>query len=318
MSRQEGPSLFEAITQNEAIDAPDARRDRRTAALHGSLMAPFGTTGLYAVPITQAGRATGLVMLEDGRRDPDARDFAQACATLVGLATQKTVSTTDVPSGGAAAPAVLTRLTQATETVGDDRGLDPALAAYASADISQPRAAVLVLNLPATDASLAHRIACSAQEITAAHAIPYVKMLGTRIVVAAGFAIHSGDGQAGDRQAAHGLRDAASRLADVAIALREGCAGLLDAGDGLAAFGLGLDVGPIISAKLGEAPGLFNLWGEAVQGADALAASAAAETIQVSEQAYVFLQQAFIFRPRGLFYRPTTGKSRSYVLAGRA
>ena len=39
LSRQEGPALFEAISRNEPIDAPDASRDRRTATLHGSLMA---------------------------------------------------------------------------------------------------------------------------------------------------------------------------------------------------------------------------------------------------------------------------------------
>jgi adenylate cyclase len=133
-------------------------------------------------------------------------------------------------------------------------------------------------------------------------------MLGTRIVAAAGYAT----------PAAGGLNEAAPRLADVAIALRERCAALFDAGDGLAAFGLGLDVGRILSARLGEAPGLFNLWGDAVQGADALANSAPAETIQVSEQAYLFLQHGFLFRPRGLFYRPATGEARSYVLAGRA
>jgi adenylate cyclase len=93
---------------------------------------------------------------------------------------------------------------------------------------------------------------------------------------------------------------------------------LFDADEGPAAFGLGLDVGSIVCATLGEAPGVFNLWGEAVQGAEALAASAPAEAIQASERAYLLLRQAFLFRPRGLFYRPQTGEARSYVLAGRA
>ena len=92
LSRQEVPALFEALTDGEEIDAPDAGRDRRTAALHGSLMAPLGTTGIFAVPIRQSERAIGLVMLEDARLDPAARDFARACATLVGLATPAEMS----------------------------------------------------------------------------------------------------------------------------------------------------------------------------------------------------------------------------------
>jgi adenylate cyclase len=305
LSRQEGPALFEAISRSEPIDAPDASRDRRTATLHGSLMAPFGTTALYAVPIAHAGHPTGLVMLEDARQDPDARDIAQAGAMLVGLAMHEIEAIADARPTATTASA---RPPQATEPEPDEQGIDPALAIAGLDDESQPRAMVLVLNLPMAAAPLAHQIACAAQEIAATHAIPYVKMLGTRIVAAAGYAT----------QATDGLKDAAPRLADVAIALRERCTALFDAGDGLAAFGLGLDVGRIFGARLGEPPGVFNLWGEAVQGADTLAASAPAETIQVSEQAYLFLQQAFLFRPRGLFYRPATGESRSFVLAGRA
>ena len=300
LSRQEMPALFDAMAEDETIDAPDARRDRRTAALHGSLMAPFGSTALLAVPVTQAGRAIGLVTLEDPRRDPAARDFARACATLVALATPG-----ERPETGATHQ---TSAAAEAEPAADERGLDPALAAYSAADKTQPQAMVLVLTLPDAAAALAHQIACAAQTIAAAHKIPYVKMLGTRIVAAAGFAT----------QSPAGLAEAASRMADVAIALRERCADLFDSDDGLTAFGLGLDVGSVVGATLGDTPGLFNLWGDAVQGADALAASAPAEAIQASEQAYLLLRQGFLFRPRGLFHRPGMGDARSFVLAGRA
>jgi adenylate cyclase len=302
LSRQEGPALFEALGNNESIDAPDARRDRRTIALHGSLMAPFGTTGLYAVPITQAGRVAGLLMLEDARTDRAARDFVEACATLVGLAIQ------DAEPIAATSGPIRAASWAASEPAADERGLDPSLAVLLPDDAAQVYAVVLILSLPEAATPLAHRIACVVQEVAAAHAIPYVKMLGTTIVAAAGYVA----------QTAAGVKEAAQRLADAAIALRERCAGLCDGDDGLATFGLGLDVGPILSARLGEAPGLFNIWGEAVRGADALAASAPAEGIQASEQAYLLLREGFLFRPRGLFYRPGTGEARSYVLAGRA
>jgi adenylate cyclase len=300
LSRQEVPALFEAIAQGETIDAPDARRDRRTAALHGSVMAPAGTSGMFAVPVTQAWRGVGVVMLEDARRDLAVHDFARACATLVALATPgRMPQTATAPHASEAAE---------VEPAADERGLDPTLAAYSAADKSHPHAMVLVLTLPDATAPLAHHVACAAQKIAAAHAVPYVKMLGTTIVAAAGYIAES----------PAGLSEAAPRMADVAIALRESCAALFDADEGPAAFGLGLDVGSVVCATLGEAPGVFNVWGEAVQGADALAASAPAEAIQASERAYLLLRQAFLFRPRGLFYRPQTGEARSYVLAGRA
>ena len=300
LSRQEVPALFEAIAEGETIDAPDARRDRRTAPLHGSLMVPSGTSGLFAVPVTQAGRAVGLVTLEDARRDPAAQDFARACATLVALATPG-----EKPE---APPAPATSEAVEAEPAADQRGLDPALADDRTGGKSEPSAMVLVLTLPDAAAPLAHQVACAAQNIAAVHAIPYVKMLGTTIVAAAGYASGS----------ATGLAEAAPRMADVAIALRERCASLFDSDEGPVGFGLGLDVGSIVGATLGDAPGLFNLWGEAVQAADALAASAPAESIQASERAYLLLRQDFLFRPRGLFYRPHTGEARSYVLAGRA
>lgn len=300
LSRQEVPALFEAIAQGETIDAPDARRDRRTAALHASLMAPAGTSGMFAVPLIQTGRPVGVVTLEDARRDAAAHDFARACATLVALAApggMPEIATAPQNSGPPAA-----------EPAADERGLDPALATYRRADKSHPHAMVLVLTLPDAAASLAHHVASAAQKIAAAHAIPYVKMLGSTIVAAAGYTAES----------PAALAEAAPRMADLAIALRERCASLFDSEEGPAAFGLGLDVGSIVGATLGDPPGLFNLWGDAMQGADALAASAPAEAIQASERAYLLLRQGFLFRPRGLFYRPHVGEARSYVLAGRA
>jgi adenylate cyclase len=302
LSCQEVPAVFAALENGQEIDAPDARRERRTAPLYASLMAPFGTADLFVVPIAHAGQSIGMVMLEDARRDPAALDFARACATLVSLG-----MSSNMPD---AADALVARAkTRAgVEPVPDERGLDPALYLESVAASSEPHALVLVLNLPAATAPEAQAIAAAAQRIAVQHAIPYVKMLGTRVVAAAGYAADPSSE----------LAAAAQRLADAAIALRERCTAVLDTDEGPAAFGLGLDVGAVRAAMLGEAPGLFNLWGEAVQGADALATSAPAEAIQASEQAYLLLNRGFLFRPRGLFYRPNVGEARSYVLAGRA
>jgi adenylate cyclase len=122
------------------------------------------------------------------------------------------------------------------------------------------------------------------------------------------------------------VADAAMRLADTAIALREFCSRLFDAGDDEDEdedeFNLGLDAGAVFGGMLGRTAsgsgGVFNLWGEAFRGAELLADSAPFRTIQVSEQSYLLLRKTFLFRPRGLFHRPGVGDARCYVLAGRA
>lgn len=309
LSRQEVPALIEALERGEEIDAPDARQNRRTAALHGLLMAPLGSTSLLAVPVLRTmdgvSAVLGLVLLEDARRDPAVRDLARACAALVSLRLpDETAIPTAVAGPAAASP---------PELPGDAAGLDAALTPLEEGRPApgQARASVLVLRLPkAGMQAVAHQVACAAQEVAAAHGIPYVKMLNATIVAAAGYT-------ASGNAASTSEKDAAIRLADAAIALREACAGLFEA-DHEAEFRLGLDAGLVQGGAMGVSPGLFNLWGETFGGAEDLAGSAPAGVIQASEQAYQLLREAFLFRPRGLFYRPGVGESRSYVLAGRA
>jgi adenylate cyclase len=291
---------------------------------------------VFIVPIVQVGatgtpRPTiGMLLLEDPRRDPAARDIARACASLVALRAPAVAPPADRP--GAEGNAALPGSGPLAAPTADERGLDAALAAYGSnsADLvgvgvgvgggcAGARAAVLVLRLPDADiarvtsdaagvaASLAHRIACSAQEIASARAIPYLKMMGATIVAATGL------DPSGDAETAGATR----RLADMAIALRECCAAAFESADGSAEFRMGLDVGLVLGGTLGSSPGLLNLWGEALQGAETLANSAPDGTIQAGEQAYRLLRQDFLFRPRGLFHRPRVGESRSYLLAGR-
>jgi adenylate cyclase len=303
LSRQEVPALFDALAKNEPLDAPDASQDRRTSAFHASMMAPFGTTSLYATPIGQAGQAAGMVILEDARGDRAARDFIQACAALLGVTMRAAA-----PAGGSMTEPARVRSAAEPEPPVDDQRLDPALAAVMQDGNTQSYAAVLVLNLSEASEPIAHDIACAVQEVAASRAIPYVKMLGTRIVIAAGLT---------SRTAAR-LSEACQGVADAAITLRERCAALCEGGRGSASFGLGLDVGPVLGARLGEPPAPFNLWGETLRCADALAASAPTEAIQASEQAYLLLRHNFLFRPRGLFHRPGIGDARLYVLAGHA
>ena len=108
------------------------------------------------------------------------------------------------------------------------------------------------------------------------------------------------------------------RLADAAVSIREACLSLLASVAIDPVFRVGIDVGPVMAAMLGKEPSVFNLWGEAINVAELLAASAPdAGTIQVSEQAYLQLREHFLFRARGMFYLPNSGVTRSFILAGR-
>jgi len=322
VARQEVPALIEALSAGSEIDVPDARADRRTAPLHAMLMAHIGSTALFVVPVMYAGPnpgeriAVGAVFLEDARRDGAARDIARACATLIALRTPMTVvlaaEPNDRPAAAPAAP---------IETPEQEREFDPALTVYRLAEPgfaarSYPMVAVLVLRLPETaialtapnpgqgpPATLAHAIAAAAQDAAAAQGIGYVKMLGTTIVAAAGYE--------------DGAATAPTRLADMAVALRERCEAMLEDVDDPAVFSMGLDAGLALGGMVGAAPGIFNLWSEAVRGAEALAASAPEGAIQASDAVYGLLRHDFLFRPRGRFFRPDIGESPLFVLAGR-
>ena len=151
---------------------------------------------------------------------------------------------------------------------------------------------------------LSDRIACALQEIAAAHHIPYLKIVGQEVVGAAGIGA-----------TVNGA--AAQIIADAAVAVRDRCLALLEDSDRPQEFRIGIDCGPAIGTAVGSEPRVFNLWGEAVRTADAMAASALPGTVQATEAAYDRLRQDFLFRSRGSFYLPRVGDSRTFVLAGR-
>jgi len=112
--------------------------------------------------------------------------------------------------------------------------------------------------------------------------------------------------------------DAARRVADALLALRELVLVTLSDADLTPSFRIGLDVGRVYGAMLGADPSVFNVWGEAAQTSELLAISAPdSGTIQVSEAAHALLRDYYLFRPRGMFYLPGLGITSTYVLAAR-
>jgi adenylate cyclase len=153
--------------------------------------------------------------------------------------------------------------------------------------------------------SLSFEIVRGMQEVVAQNGIPYFKVVGHELVAAAGFG-------AGDATAAAAL------IADAAIAVRDRCLRLFEESDRAPAFRIGIDCGSAMGSMVGTGPKIFNLWGEAVRTSEAMAASAVAATVQVTEAAYYRLRSAFMFRRRGRFYLPRIGEAQTFVLAGRS
>jgi adenylate cyclase len=119
----------------------------------------------------------------------------------------------------------------------------------------------------------------------------------------------------GDRSEA-----AASAIPRFALEVTERCAGLFAALDRGNAFQIGIDLGTVSGSGVGVGRGgrVFNIWGEAVRGAETMAASAPAGGVQVTEAVQARLGSSFVFRPRGRFWVPGAGERATFLLIGEA
>lgn len=309
------PALFAALATRQPIVLRDAAADRRTAELHRLWLHPLGSTALIAVPVVVGGALRGSLWIEDAAQEAEgAADFAIAVANLMGprvAAASAGSATTAHPPGAVPEASPAPRLGDA-----GTRFADAPLAAPPrdlAADVF-PEAAVLVLRLADSD-SLARRsapdltarfdaLAQALQEIAAAQRLPYLRVLGEQAVAAAGL---------GGR----GEQDAAERIAGAALAIRARCAELFEGIGGAPDFRLGLDAGVAIGTTVGSGQRVFNLWGEAVRGAEEMAATAMPGTVQATEAIYARLRHGFLLRPRGSFWVPRAGERRTFVLAGQ-
>ena len=319
MHRDELPQFFAFLQTGEEIDIPDAHSDRRTAQFHRVLMQPLGSRSLFVVPLRGRGQVLGAICLEDAATLEGTRDFIRTVANM--LALHLAIEAGDALNGSgldpgprtfAAAPVPAPTAAAMERSRSADlaaRSLDPAQLA---AEV-YTNAAVLVLRLPdstalatrsADDApALADAIACTLQRLAAQYDIPYLKFLGQKAVAATGFEHEDLGGTA--------------RIAGLAVDLRDHLTALFETAGLPPDFRIGIDCGLAMGGAVGNEPRVFNLWGEAVKTAGAMAASAALGGIQATEAAYDRLRQGFLFRPRGSFYLPGVGEARTFVLAGQ-
>jgi class 3 adenylate cyclase len=301
------PAFFAALAAREPIVLADAAADRRTAELHRLWLHPLGSTALIAVPVVAGETLLGALWIEDAAQEAEgAAAFAAAVANL--LAPRIAAAPAEAPMPPPAAPR---RAVPAAALA------DASLAAPPPRDLAAdvfPDAAVLVLRLadafalarrPAPDLAVRFDgLAQGLQEVAEEHGLPYLRLLGEQAVAAAGL---GGPGEEGG----------AARIAEAALAIRTRCAELFEGIGGAPEFRLGLDAGVAIGTAVGSGRRVFNLWGEAVRGAEEMAATAMPGTVQATEAIYARLRHGFLLRPRGAFWVPRAGERRTFVLAGQ-
>jgi len=315
LSRSELPRFFRSLDQGEAIDEVDAASDARTAELHRLLMRPFGSRTLSVLPVQGPSGVSGALLLEDAGEPERARSFAQAVASIAAMrmaGQQQTAAASPVPTAAGAIPnlspddAAGARDAALLPNMADPSGLAAAyFPAVAVMNIHFDDAVTLARPDQAGVTTLADMVAKAMQGIAVDFTLPYMKLAGTDIVAAAGCTATPDP-------------LAIVRLADAALAAREACLTLLAQSDLEPVFHIGIDFGAALGCALGQAPRVFNLWGDVTRMAGLMAQSATdSGSIQVSERAYEQLRQQFLFRPRGVFYVPRVGTARIFILAGR-
>lgn len=167
------------------------------------------------------------------------------------------------------------------------------------ADDSEPRKSPIPPNADTAiaETKAADAVARMLEDVTEAHEIPYLKVLGNCVVAAAGF---SGDPALASRA-----------IARAALALRESDA------PSARRLRMGIDTGVALGSSVGRGRDCYNLWGTATRRAAEMAQSAPLGGIQVTAFAYRNLFAEFLFRPRGTFYVHPEGEIDTYLLAGQ-
>lgn len=329
LHEQELPAFFAALHEGKEIVIGDAAIDPRSAQFYQVVMRPLGSRALMVVPMQSHAGTVGAICLEDARETDGTRDFLHTIASMMALRLDDVEQNDDAKQHAVAMPAAAVATSSADPALASaDLAPDP-LAGIDLAAASYRGVAAMVLRLAnplalAKDAGsggtvggdagsdLANAIACALQDEASRHGITYLKMVGQQAIAAVGAPPPSGS-----EDLPGGDPEAMPRIAAFALAVRERCAALFDAAGQEIDFHIGLDCGICFGGGVGTAPRQFNLWGEALETAAIMAASAPPGGIQASAAAYGRLRQDFLFRPRGSFYLPGIGDARTYVLAGQ-
>nr|WP_294915447.1 cache domain-containing protein [uncultured Neokomagataea sp.] len=311
LSRAEHDEFFSMLLEGHEFTVDDAGREEKTRNFQRLFMRPFGTASLHAYPITANGHIVGCMMLEDARLAQGAEHIIAVVGAITGLRFVQAAE--EEAQQGVSLPFHDNHKAQTRFDEGFLLSPEGQMSSVPSG--IYPAVPVAVISFAETFAAdrkaversiaLVSEIGGVIQRIAQDAGLFSVQVVSNRIVLIGGC-----------RQEVDAV--AAIRLADAAILIREACYVRLAQADMDPVFRIGLDMGPLAVAQLGNGPSVLNFWGRAIVAAERLALTAPdAGTIQVSEDAYTVLREQFLFRSRGMFFVPGRGAVQSFTLAGR-
>ena len=144
---------------------------------------------------------------------------------------------------------------------------------------------------------------CHFEGLCNARSVDYWKVIGDRIVCAAGL----------EDRSHHNVHV----IADLALSIQDKCSLLFADLDKPMEFMIGIDTGGVIGSPVGRRQKTYNIWGEAVSTASMMASNGIIGGVQVSETAYRGLRESYLFRVRGRYFVPNIGEISTFILTGR-
>ena len=326
-------SIFAQLAEGRSLEIEDARSDPRADGLQLTYLQAVETTSLLSLPVTAGERVLGAVWIEDA--DPAAavvadRSVAQMLATLLAprlalMAEEPVTAAARLPKAAVSAALVIPRGENGAATskqmfrkaslldlrrhlTGDDSKAEMIGATlYRDASVLALKLlddnALAARSVGGHDGVVIREVVSLFKEAADSLDVPYVKILTDQVLAVDGF---EGD-----------MAEAAARLVDVALTVRERCNAIFLASGIGPQFTLGLDSGTVFGSAVGFGDSPYNVWGEAVRVAITMADTADPGTIQVSEATYDLLRGDCIFRRRGAFYLGQLGEMATFTLRSR-
>ncbi len=140
-------------------------------------------------------------------------------------------------------------------------------------------------------------------DLAARFEVEKIKTIGDAYMVAAGLP---------EPQADH-----AERLADLALEMRAAVSRKAGGATSSLRIRIGLNAGPVVAGVIGKRKFAYDLWGDTVNLAARMEATAEPDTIQVAPTAHALLSDHFQFTPIGMVPVKGVGDVETYLLEGR-